>query len=268
MCRCFALMLVGLASLPGIAGERIVAALQTATVRAMAGRRGAAVVLDVRSGDLLAAYHLEVAARRVVHPGSSIKPFTLLALLQRGKARRAHRADVQAQRFPSAATNSTAPILQPRSPWSRRAPWRIPATHTSPPLQRALHQHSCATAWCGPDSALLPGCRRRKSPATSPSRHSPEELQLQAIGEWGISVTPLELLHGYRDLATLAQTDPNGKLSADFRRLATVGHLRHGTHGAAEMRSMKVAGKTGTAMADEGPWTHAWFAGYAPAENP
>ena len=31
---------------------------------------------------------------------------------------------------------------------------------------------------------------------------------------------------------------------------------------------MKVAGKTGTAMADEGPWTHAWFAGYAPAENP
>jgi penicillin-binding protein 2 len=31
---------------------------------------------------------------------------------------------------------------------------------------------------------------------------------------------------------------------------------------------MKVAGKTGTALADEGPWTHAWFAGYAPAENP
>jgi len=31
---------------------------------------------------------------------------------------------------------------------------------------------------------------------------------------------------------------------------------------------MKVAGKTGTAVADEGPWTHAWFAGYAPAENP
>src|ERR1019366_6829363 len=30
--------------------------------------------------------------------------------------------------------------------------------------------------------------------------HSSEELQLQAIGEWGISVTPLELLHGYRDL--------------------------------------------------------------------
>ena len=31
---------------------------------------------------------------------------------------------------------------------------------------------------------------------------------------------------------------------------------------------MKVAGKTGTAPAEEGPWTHAWFAGYAPADNP
>jgi cell division protein FtsI/penicillin-binding protein 2 len=31
---------------------------------------------------------------------------------------------------------------------------------------------------------------------------------------------------------------------------------------------MKVAGKTGTAPADEGPWTHGWFAGYAPADTP
>ena len=59
--------------------------LQDATSQAMAGQRGAAVVLDVRTGRVLAAYHLDVAARRVVHPGSSIKPFTLMALLQLGK---------------------------------------------------------------------------------------------------------------------------------------------------------------------------------------
>ena len=51
----------------------------------MAGRRGTAVVLDVRSGQMLAAYRLEVAARRVARPGSSIKPFTLMALLEAGK---------------------------------------------------------------------------------------------------------------------------------------------------------------------------------------
>ena len=36
----------------------------------------------------------------------------------------------------------------------------------------------------------------------------------------------------------------------------------------AKPNGMKVAGKTGTAVADEGPWTHAWFAGYAPADDP
>jgi cell division protein FtsI/penicillin-binding protein 2 len=39
-------------------------------------------------------------------------------------------------------------------------------------------------------------------------------------------------------------------------------------HAAQPPAAIKVAGKTGTAPADEGPWTHAWFAGYAPAEDP
>ena len=43
------------------------------------------MVVDVQSGHLLADYHLNVAARRVAHPGSSIKPFTLMALLNAGK---------------------------------------------------------------------------------------------------------------------------------------------------------------------------------------
>ena len=39
-------------------------------------------------------------------------------------------------------------------------------------------------------------------------------------------------------------------------------------HQGAAAPAMKVAGKTGTAPAEEGAWTHAWFAGYAPAEEP
>jgi penicillin-binding protein 2 len=97
--------------------------------------------------------------------------------------------------------------------------------------------------------------------------HSPDELQLQAIGEWGISLTPLELLRGYLDLARLASADPNGKLSPLFEGLQ-----QSVAYGMARMAQpdapIKVAGKTGTALSDEGPWTHAWFAGYAPAENP
>src|SRR5271165_2987818 len=59
--------------------------LQQAATRAMAGRSGTAVVIEVATGKVLAAYHLEVAAQRVTLPGSAIKPFTLLALLEAGK---------------------------------------------------------------------------------------------------------------------------------------------------------------------------------------
>ena len=51
----------------------------------MRGRSGAAIVVDVRSGRLLATYNPDVAARRLARPGSAFKPFILLALLQSGK---------------------------------------------------------------------------------------------------------------------------------------------------------------------------------------
>ena len=51
----------------------------------MAGKNGTAVVLDVATGNVLASYRPDVAARRLAFPGSSIKTFTLLALLQSGK---------------------------------------------------------------------------------------------------------------------------------------------------------------------------------------
>src|SRR5439155_1718771 len=58
--------------------------LQHAMDRAMAGHAGAAVVLDIGSGRLLAHHRLEVAARRLARPGSTVKPFTLLTLLASG----------------------------------------------------------------------------------------------------------------------------------------------------------------------------------------
>jgi len=64
----------------GFAGD-----LNAELARAMHGRSGAAVVVDVTSGHVLALYHPSVAARRLVRPGSAFKPFTLLALLQSGK---------------------------------------------------------------------------------------------------------------------------------------------------------------------------------------
>jgi len=95
---------------------------------------------------------------------------------------------------------------------------------------------------------------------------SPEQLQLEAIGEWGISVTPLEMVHAYRQIALLepkhdARLDP---LFAGLEQSVAYGM----GHEAQPSSTMKIAGKTGTAPADEGAWTHAWFAGYAPADHP
>lgn len=232
----------------------------------MAGRRGAAVVVDVQSGHILAAYHLDVAARRVAHPGSSIKPFTLLALLQAGKldgqtalmCKRSvfiggHKLD---------CTHPATPVpLVPASAlaYSCNSYFTTVATRLTPAQLRDSFVRSGLSS---------PGELARDEVAGSVAlAHSPEELQLQAIGEWGISVTPLELLRGYLDLARLAKADPNGKLSPLFEGLQQ--SVAYGMGRMAQPDApMKVAGKTGTAIADEGPWTHAWFAGYAPADNP
>src|SRR5437667_602310 len=62
--------------------------LQRAMDRAMSGRAGTAVALDVDSGRILARYRIDVAARRLARPGSTVKPFTLLALLASGSTPR------------------------------------------------------------------------------------------------------------------------------------------------------------------------------------
>jgi len=96
--------------------------------------------------------------------------------------------------------------------------------------------------------------------------HSPEQQQLEAIGEWGVRITPLELARAYRQLALLAPQH-DAQLQPLFRGLEY--SVAYGMARAAQPDAgVTIAGKTGTAPADEGPWTHAWFAGYAPAQNP
>jgi penicillin-binding protein 2 len=202
----------------------------------------------------------------VVHPGSSIKPFTLLALLQAGKLD-AHTA-LMCKRTVSIGGH------------------KLDCTHPSTPeplVPASALAYSCNSYFTNVATRLTSSQLRDsfvRSGFSSPTGPSPdevagnvalsqssEELQLQAIGEWGISVTPLELLHGYRDLAKLAQTDPHGKLSPILEGLQQ--SVSYGMGRMAQPDApMKIAGKTGTALADEGPWTHAWFAGYAPAEKP
>ncbi len=241
--------------------------LQSAMSQAMAGQRGAGVILDVRSGNVLAAYHADVAARRVVHPGSSIKPFTLLTLLEAGKV----------------DANTALVCKRPLTVAGHKLDCTHPDT-TEPLGPVAALAYSCNSYFTSVATRVTPMQLRTgfvRAGFTSTTGLSPheatgevalaqsaEQQELQAIGEWGISVTPLELVRAYRNLALLSQESADAKLtSLLFEGLQQ--SVAYGmAHAAQPASPMKVAGKTGTAPAGEGPWTHGWFAGYAPADNP
>ena len=202
--------------------------------RAMAGRSGTAVVLDVHSGQVLASYHLDVAARRVVHPGSSIKPFTLMALLELGKV------------------NEQTALMCKRSLWI--GGHKLDCTHpaTAQPLDPAAAlAYSCNSYFSTVALRLTPAqlhdnfARDGFASVTSLApdeaagnvalAQSPEQLQLEAIGEWGISVTPLEMVRAYRQIALLA-AEARCQARSAVCRPGAVGRLRHGTRGAAAFR--------------------------------
>jgi cell division protein FtsI/penicillin-binding protein 2 len=110
---------------------------------------------------------------------------------------------------------------------------------------------------------------------------------LEAIGEWGVVVTPAQLLDAYALVANrgtiwpLRTKNARRRHSGPFRQITLkrstyktilnglVGCVRLGTCHAAAVPGVQVAGKTGTASALDGSRaTHAWFVGFAPAERP
>lgn len=231
----------------------------------MAGKAGSAVVIDSASGDVLAAYHPEVAAQRAALPGSSIKPFTLLALLEADKIN--DHTTLLCKRSLTLGghrLNCTHPDLkQPLDPamalaYSCNSYFTTVAARLTPSELR----NSFLKYGFGSPSNLVPNEVAGKVALAS----TPTELQLQAIGEWGVRVTPMQLLRGYQRLALLSQTH-DAKLVPLFAGLE--GSVSYGMgHLAQPAAPLKISGKTGTSLVEEGAWRHGWFAGYAPSDNP
>ena len=231
----------------------------------MAGRSGTAVVINVATGNVLAAYHPETAARRVVLPGSAIKPFTLLALLEAGKINR--QTALMCNRSLTVAghkLNCTHPDL--KQPFDAATALAYSCntyfTRTATRLTPAELRSSFLKDGFGSPSGLAP----TEATGAVTLAGTQAELQLQAIGEWGVRMTPLELLRGYQHLAQLSlQRDE--KLAPLFDGLT--GSVSYGMgHLAQPDSGVKIAGKTGTSLVDEGAWRHGWFAGYAPIDKP
>lgn len=240
--------------------------LPKAVRQAMAGKRGTAAVVDVDSGRVLASFNLSAAARRVVRPGSAVKPFTLLALLASGKLEPAttlacrrkltiagHKLDCGHPEAGHPLDAASALAYSCNDYFTSMATLLTPAE-----LQQALLK-----AGLGSASGLV-AHEARGEVLLSTTR---EQLQLQSIGEANVRTTPLALLAAYRKLALQRRNPPDPALHTVFAGLegsADFGMARL----AKSNEQMKIAGKTGTSLADEGIWTHGWFVGFAPAEAP
>lgn len=232
--------------------------LQQSVDRAMAGRSGTAVVMDVASGRILAAYQPEIAGRRRARPGSTVKPFTMLTLLN------AHRI-----------RPSTTRICHRRLFLEGRD---FECSHPVTPLPldpASALAYSCNQFFTTFAARLQPADLAATFRRVGLGDHNgsvvtlarTESLQLQAIGEAGIEVTPLGLLEAYRRLAqrrTLPDIDEGIRMI--YRGLE--GATTYGTARLATPKGIRVAGKTGTASETGIHWKHAWFAGYAPPDHP
>ncbi len=239
--------------------------LQREVDRAMGKLPGALVVVDVTTRTVLAAHGMDQASLRLEAPGSTLKPFLLMALLETGK-------------------------LDPRQQFICRRPLKIGSaqldcTHPAEVSQLDAAEaiaYSC-NSYVAQVASRLNGAELvellRRAGFDTPSGlvaqeargrialpSNLEELQLEALGYRGIAVTPLELLEAYRSLALRKRQKDLGVDAPVFKGLED--SVAFGMAHAASVDGMKIAGKTGTSVARNTQQTHGFFIGYAPAEKP
>jgi len=243
----------------------LAARLQNQVNRAMQNVPGAFLVVDVESRSVLAAHRMDLASRQLEAPGSTLKPFLLMSLLESGR-------------------------LDANEQFLCRKPLRIGAAQmdcTHPSQVKELDASSAIAYSCNSyvaEVALrLNGAELaellRRAGLDSPSglidheargridmASTQEDLQLEALGYRGIEVTPLELLEAYRRLAVRKRQDDLGVDAPVFRGLED--SVAFGMAHAAFVEGMKIAGKTGTSVARNSQQTHGYFVAYAPAQRP
>lgn len=239
--------------------------LQSSIDQIFAGQMGAAIVLDTRSGTVLATHNVPLLTQRVAAPGSAIKPFVLQLLLESGAIRpqdsivcRRHltiaRRSLDCSHPPEFSSFQAADALA----FSCNSYFVTAAARLKPgELERHFKELGFTRA-----SGLL----ANEGQGHVDAARDTQARELLAIGVSGIEVTPAELAAGYLRLARIdpASARPSDKIVLDGLKRAT----DYGLAQNAKLERIAVAGKTGTASDPADPHTHAWFAGFAPADKP
>jgi penicillin-binding protein 2 len=230
----------------------------------MAGRAGTAAVVEVDSGRLLASYRLETAERTPASPGSTLKPFTLAVLLESGKVT-PETALVCRRRVRIGGQSLDCTHVETAEPLDPVAALAYSCNYFFAQQGRLLDARELAEALRHAGLASPSKLVAEEATGNVRTPINEEEKQLEALGHSGVETTPLALLMAYRQLA-LKRKSGNDALAPVFAGLEAA--TKYGTGQLAQPEGLRVAGKTGTARAHGGAWTHAWFVGYAPADKP
>ena len=250
----------------GASGPEPASGLQSAVERVMSGRSGTAVVIEANSGRLLAHYRLEVAARTLAAPGSTVKPFTLAALLESGKLSPGTTLLCR-RRVRLAGQELNCTHVETPEPLDPAAALAYSCNYFFAHMGGRLEAAELAEAFRREGLASPSGLVSKEATGSVRVPGSVEEKQLEALGHWGVETTPLALLEAYRQLALRRkQEGDDGTLAPVFAGLEAA--TEYGTGQLARPEGLRVAGKTGTSRARAGNWTQGWFVGYAPADDP
>ena len=142
------------------------------------------------------------------------------------------------------------------------------------------------------DSLQIP---MRVTPSTVPAEINAPQAAQSAIGQYEVRTTPLQMAMVAAGIANQGQVmtpyliqsvrsanldiiesapDPTvlsqavDARTADILKTMMVAVVDNGSGARAQMTGIPVAGKTGTAQHDTGKPPHAWFIGFAPADDP
>jgi peptidoglycan glycosyltransferase len=252
------------------------------------GRRGALLVSNPKTGEILALGNPEVAFDRAFPPGSTAKLVASAVALEEGLLspddrifcrqvpellgrayRCSHPPPVSPFTLTSALANSCNYFFA-----------AVSVRLTSTSLAHGYAVFGFGSPVAGPWPAANAGQVRIGTDPAAKAR--------AALGESNVLVTPAQLLLAYSAIATRglvfrlwqpsAGQHPSPllwrrvKLRSETFEALRAGLeecVRSGTGAGASVEGVRVAGKTGTAAAlDQSGATHAWFVGYAPADEP